>query len=111
MKKIICFLILCLMLSVLPLGIENELDKHGFISTGTKTSSVQFSETTIDMSTACKPPKEMCKLLTFLKTLKVKPTEFTTTVSGKLTEVKGTKYRKIITFESNGDGEDPCIYI
>lgn len=110
MKRIMTyFLIICLMFSVLPFGIKYELEKHEIYATESHKPNVNYSETTIDMSTSCKLPKEMCKLLTFLKTLKVKLTEFTTTVSGKLTEVKGTKYRKIITFESNGDGEDPCI--
>lgn len=35
--------------------------------------------------------------------------EFTTVVSGKLTENKGTKYRKIIYFESNGEVEAPRL--
>ena len=109
MKRIMTyFLIICLMFSVLPFGLKYELEKHEFIAAESHKLSVNYSETTIDMSTACKPPKEMCKLLTFLKTVKIRSTEFTTSVSGKLTEVKGTKYRKIITFESNGDGEDPC---
>ena len=111
MKKImVYFLIVCLMFSVLPLGIENELDNHNVITREHHKFNVSYSETTIDMSTACKPTKTMCRLLTLLEA-HVKPTEFTVSVSGKLTEVKGTKYRKIITFESNGDGEDPRIYI
>ena len=94
------------MFSVLPLGFENELDKHDFTSSGQRNSSVQFSETTIDMSVACRPVKNMCKILTLLRA-QIKPTEFTVTVSGKLMETKRT-HRKIITFDSNGELEDPC---
>ena len=111
MKRILtCFLIVCLMFSVLPLGIENEFGNQSIITGEHHKLTVSYSETTIDMSTSCKPLKAMCRLLTLLES-QIKPTEFTVSVSGKLTEVKGTKYRKIITFESNGDGEDPCIYI
>ena len=92
------------MASVLPFGLQYELDRHDFAYTAQSTKTpVQFSETTIDMSTACKPPKTFCKILAFLRRIKIKLVEFTTTVSGKLLEVKGTKYRKIITFENNGD--------
>lgn len=103
MKKILTyFLIICLMFSVLPIGFEHELEKY---DTGKSTAAVRFSETTIDMSVACRPVKNMCRILMLLRT-QIKPTEFTTTVSGKLMETKRT-HRKIITFESNGELEDP----
>ena len=104
MKKIFTyFLIICLMFSVLPIGIEHEWEKY---DSGKNTAPVQFSETTIDMSTACRPVREMCKLLTLMKT-QAKPTDFTPVIIGKFTGAKRTQHRKIITFESNGEIEDP----
>lgn len=103
MKKIFTyFLIICLMFSVLPIGIEHEWEKY---DSGKNTAPVQFSETTIDMSTACRPVREMCKLLTLMKT-QITPTDFTPAVIVRSTAAKKT-HRKIITFESNGEIEDP----
>jgi hypothetical protein len=97
-KTLTYFLIICLITSVLPIGIGQEFDK--------KDSPVQFSETTIDMSTACKPVKEMCKLLTLMK-MQIEPADVTPTVSVRPAAAKKT-HRKIIHFESNGELEDPC---
>ena len=100
MKKTLAyFLIICLIASVLPFGIGQEFDK--------KDNPVQFSETTIDMSTSCRPVKEMCKLLTLMKT-QITPTDFTPAVIVRSTAAKNT-HRKIITFDSNGELEDPSI--
>ena len=106
MKKVLTYIIIvCLMTSVMPFGLQYEIDRHDFdfASTNSRTAGVQFSETTIDLSTSCRMPKTICKVFAFIRMIKVVLTEFTTTVSGKLTQVKGTKYRKIITFENNGD--------
>lgn len=110
MKKVLTYIIIvCLMASVMPFGLQYEIDRHDFhfTSTNPKAVGVQFSETTIDLSTSCGMPKTICKVFAFIRMIKVVLAEFTTTVSGKLTEIKGTKYRKIITFESNGELEDP----
>jgi hypothetical protein len=93
------FLIICLIASVLPIGIGQEFEK--------KDNPVQFSETTIDMSTACRPVKEMCKLLTLMK-MQIEPADVTPTVSVRPAAAKKT-HRKIIHFESNGEIEDPSI--
>ena len=99
-KTLTYFLIICLIASVLPFGIGQEFDKKD-------NTPVRFSETTIDMSTACRPVKEMCKLLTLMKT-QITPTDFTPAVIVRSTAAKKT-HRKIITFESNGEIEYPSI--
>lgn len=110
MKKTLSyFLIVCLICSIVPFELSFSMSKD--VSCDRPITSMKFhcEETTINMSTACRVPRELCKILTFMNLIVTKLVKRTKPIRRPL--INRTRCRKIIHFENNGELEDPNRYI
>lgn len=107
-KTLSCFLVICLLCSIIPF--ELSFSNANDVSCKKPITSAKFhyAETTIDMSTACRVPRELCKILSFMNLIQTKLIKRTTPIRRSL--IKRIRIIKIIHFENNGELEDPSIY-